>query len=394
MKNMNVYISTAANTSAATGGGNNLTAGCSESDTLNHFCSTSTPRRMFLCDVPLFINHINAKNNNDGGNDDRNFVRLMGTVVEILQTSSAGSDNNNMMMSKNNVASSTPNNNQTRMVHFVIDDGTGSIGVFTNRRVRNNSHDENTNGDSSGNGLPTTTMQTQISQNANQNQYLQPSANNQFRPAAATSLESILSSPQRPILVGQIVDCIGRIHIDNDIVSVAAAVENTSENDDDTGTETISVQTQTNNDGMLWLAASSVSIMDNPQAMTLRLMELSSSDRNMNIYGKNSNMSRDRGTNNIGSSRVNNAQNRILVGGHLERKLNPLYHHNNSVLFNMEHAFDYIKHSKDDGGITVKELTSLVGAVEPNEVLAVNLAVEQLREDCRIYLNQGKWFPM
>ena len=159
-----------------------------------------------------------------------------------------------------------------------------------------------------------------------------------------------------------------------------------SENDD-IGMKTIPEQTVQSNDGMLWLGASSVSIMDNPQAMTLSMMALSSSDRNMNIHG------RERGTNNI-SGRVNNAQNRILVGGHLERKLNPLYHHNNSVLFNMEHAFDYIKHSKDDGGITVKELTSLVGAVEPNEVLAVNLAVEQLREDCRIYLNQGKWFPM
>ena len=375
---MNMNISSAANTSATAGGGYNQTAtGCS--DTLNNFCSSSIPRRMFLCDVPLFINHINAKNNDDAAvNDDRNFVRLMGTVVEIIQSSSSGSTDN---MTSNNNVSSTPNS-QTRMVHFVIDDGTGSIGVFTNRRVDNNNISGcSNNGDSSGKGLPTTTTA-----NAKQNQYLQPSANNQFRPAAATSLESILSSPLQPILVGQTVDCIGRIHIDKKILRVVAGVENTSENDD-IGMKTIPEQTVQSNDGMLWLGASSVSIMDNPQAMTLSMMGLSSSDRNMNIHG------RERGTNNI-SGRVNNAQNRILVGGHLERKLNPLYHHNNSVLFNMEHAFDYIKHSKDDGGITVKELTSLVGAVEPNEVLAVNLAVEQLREDCRIYLNQGKWFPM
>ena len=373
---MNMNISSAANTSATGGGYNQTATGCS--DTLNNFCSSSIPRRMFLCDVPLFINHINANNNNAAVNDDRNFVRLMGTVVEIIQSSSSGSTD--IMTSNNNVASTT--NNQTRMVHFVIDDGTGSIGVFTNRRVDNNNISAcSKNGGSSGKGLPTTTIQTQMPQNANQNQYLQPSANNQFRPAAATSLESILSSPQQPILVGQTVDCIGRIHIDKKILRVVADVENTSENDD-IGMKTIPEQTVQPNDVMLWLAASSVSIMDNPQAMTLRLMEL-----NMNIHG------RERGTNNI-SGRVNNAQNRILVGGHLERKLNPLYHHNNSVLFNMEHAFDYIKHSKDDGGITVKELTSLVGAVEPNEVLAVNLAVEQLREDCRIYLNQGKWFPM
>jgi hypothetical protein len=40
------------------------------------------------------------------------------------------------------------------------------------------------------------------------------------------------------------------------------------------------------------------------------------------------------------------------------------------------------------------ELASLVRALESNEVLAVNLALERLREDCRIYLNQGKWFPI
>jgi hypothetical protein len=62
----------------------------------------------------------------------------------------------------------------------------------------------------------------------------------------------------------------------------------------------------------------------------------------------------------------------------------------------MEAAFNYIKLSKDDGGITQRELASLVGAVEPNEILAVNLVVEQLREECRIYSTapRNKWFPM
>ncbi len=67
-------------------------------------------------------------------------------------------------------------------------------------------------------------------------------------------------------------------------------------------------------------------------------------------------------------------KNRILIGGHLERKINPLYHCNQqgSVYLNLEDAFHYIKHSKDDGGITSMELALLVRALESNEVLAVN----------------------
>lgn len=346
--------------------------GGSGSGNVNTFCATTAPRRMFLCDVPLFIKQTNSAN----GDDNVNFVRLMGTVIEIIQSpqlsTDTDSENNSSLGIHHSTLQSTvqtpPNANElnsthppTRVVHFVIDDGTGSIGVFSKRRVGKNNSDCN-DGSTSGNALPSTMTNPLLSQNTT----MQPFRTASNRPLAATALalESILSSPPPPILVGQTVDCIGRIQVNDNNIT-------------------------TNNEKMppsshkIWLAASSVSIVNNPQSVTLRQMELSSSKR---LSPTHCNDGRGDDT----------PQNRILLGGDLERKLNPLFHcnHQNSVVFNMEDAFNYIKHSKDDGGITQQELALLVGAVHPNEMLAVNLAVEQLREDCRIYLNQGKWFPM
>jgi len=300
----------------------------------------------------------------------------MGTVVEII---SQPTDSNNMSNTHHQHAISSKLSNSQSLIHFVIDDGTGSIGVFTNRRMGSNNV-------GSGNGIKSSGgnsfTKTHLSQNnySTQQQQLQNLHFQRANQSQPTSfLKSILSTPLPPVVVGQAVDCIGRIQTDND------GMANVGNNENMGGAPSSQ---------MLWLAASSVSIVSNPQASTLRLMELSSSDRNTNIYNGNSNKDRCGNTNLARGN--NNPKNRILVGGHLEKKLNPLYHCNKqgSVVFNMEYAFNYIKHSKDDGGITIKELSLLVGAVEPSSLLAVNLAVEQLREDCRIYQNQGKWFPM
>jgi len=321
---------------------------------------------MFLCDVPLFVKQTSAD-----GNSNNNIVRLMGTVVDIIHTSPSPSSDTRTIQSTSQTPSIANNSTHpTRLIHFVIDDGTESIGVFTKRRVENNNSDC-ISGASFGQSLPTTYQNGKIppvaSKNMKQNQYLQ-TANQTL---ATVTLESILTSPPPPILLGQTVDCIGKIQVDNG--------------------EKLGVD-DTNNDNKkvprIWLAASSVSPVNNPQTVTLRQIELSSRKR----------LKRSPDDNNGRGRRVGgsiNPLNRILVGG-LESKLNPLFHCNTqgSVVFNMEDAFNYIKHSKDDGGITPQELALLVGAIEPNETLAVNLAVEQLREDSRIYLNQGKWFPM
>lgn len=347
---MNMHNNMSENVSTTLGGCGNTTS------------HTTTPRRLFLCDVPIYMKQVSS-------NNDDNFVRLMGTVVEIIQPKNGSSSSTSDMMCNTTQQNGISTNG---VIHFVIDDGTGSIGVFTNRRARYNSNCNGGGRNSSDATVPPTNQQqtynTSYNTSMQNQQHFQPANQSQHM----ALLESILSSSAtlHHILVGQTVDCIGSVgmQVDNAVEGSTTQVDS----------------------GMLWLAASSVTIVNNPQATTLRLMELSSSDRKMNINNNNRSTKKTLGQGN------NNPQNRILVGGHLERKLNPLYHCNTqgSVVFNMEYAFNYIKHSKDDGGITVKELASLVGAMEPNQILAVNLAVEQLREDCRIYLNQGKWFPM
>ena len=326
---------------------------------LHTFCTA--PRRMFLCDVPLFTEQTSV-NRNDGVD----YLRLMGTVVEIIQTSDSSTDisHGNNHQNANENASTFNEFPANHLIHFVIDDGTGSIEVFTKRRVAQ------TKNSNCSTNIPRLTTQQQIHQSTKQNQHiLQPDT----QTFPTMTLESFLSSPPPPILAGQTVDCIGWIRIDTVEGPCAEKSKNEKKRSPLHG---------------LRLAASSVSIVNDPQAITLRHLELSFSSRWTII----NNAQQGNGV----ARNINSPKNRILVGGYLERKLNPLYHcdHQDLVVFNMEEAFNYIKHSKDDGGITHKELSSLVGAVEPNEVSAVNLAVEQLREDCRIYINQGKWFPM
>jgi hypothetical protein len=335
--------------------------------TRNALCTA--PRRMFLCDVPLYAaaeRGVNTSSNDGVGID---YVRLMGTVVEIISQSPHHSclDIDRVMKddSETNVTRIPFDINvpETRidLIHLVMDDGTGIMEVVTERRVHTppiTTHHSNN-------------FSTIIHQKAQQHQII----------GQSSTLESILSAPPPPIMVGQTVDCIGRIQID-DVEGVGRA----------------SCVNGTSNQGgkRIYLVASSVSPVKSPQAMTLRHLELSSLPRWTNT---NSNGGGRLGNNNhhiLTRKNVNQSQNRILVGGTLERKLNPLYHcdRDGSVVFDMEAAFNYIKLSKDDGGITQKELASLVGAVEPNEILAVNLVVEQLREECRIYINRNKWFPM
>ena len=349
-------------------GRSNSSAAAGSGDSLKTFC-TMAPRRMFLCDVPLFFKQINADGSSNSG--DGNVVRLMGTVVEVIQPTPLTSSDNCTTNSRE-----VKNKTTSCMVHFVIDDGTALIGVFAKRRV--NQKNNGIANASDERSLPTEQTQPPTMQNANHPQNNMHADNQTL--FGKVSLESILSAPQKPILVGQAVDCIGRIQVDK---------HEAKANDGNCDGVPSPSSSQT-----LWLAASSVSIVNNPQAVTLRQIELSSSTRA--IWSNSNNNNTNSNSNNTTRRRTNKPQNRILVGGELERKLNPLFHctREGTVVFNMEDAFNYIKHSKDDGGITPSELALLVRAIEPSEKLAVNLAVEQLREDCRIYLNLGKWFPM
>ncbi len=342
--------------------------------------TSRAPRRMYLCDVPLFFEH-DCINKTVDDDDDINFVRLMGTIVEIIQPSPPNPSTGLTIVARHN-----------QSIQFVIDDGTGVLNVVSGGREAV----ENESATNSDNRTNNPGAEKKIYQNAN----LQPSDSDQPRSPLATMLmlETLLTSSQYPLSVGQTVDCIGRLQRFEYVVDEGSS---SSAMFDDLYKNHIDHRRQRSlaSAGRILLAATAVSLVNNPQAVTLRQLELSSSSR-LDDSGRRANMSNN---DNYNSNNQHHQipippppKNRILIGGHLERKLNPLYHCNQqrSVHLNLEDAFHYIKHSKDDGGITSKELASLVGALESNEVLAVNLAVERLREDCRIYLNQGRWFPI
>ena len=236
---------------------------------LTNFCST-TPRRLFLCDVPLLCSSTQQIDTNGMSNTSSNFVRLMGTVVEIIPQPTDINNNMSNTQHQHDISSKLLSNSQS-LIHFVIDDGTGSIGVFTNRRMGSNNVGSGNGIKSSGGNSFTNTHLSQNNYSTQQHQNLHFQRANQSQPTSF--LKSILSTPLPPILVGQTVDCIGRVQTENDGMANVGNNENMG----------------APSSQMLWLAASSVSIVNNPQASTLRLMELSSSDRNTNIYNGNNN---------------------------------------------------------------------------------------------------------
>jgi len=168
---------------------------------LANFCTT--PRRLFLCDVPLLCGSTQQIDTNGMSDFSSNFVRLMGTVVEIIPQPT--DINNNVSNTQHQHDFSSKLSNSQSLIHFVIDDGTGSIGVFTNRRMGSNNVDSGNGIKSSGGNSFTNTHLSQNNYSTQQQQNLHFQRANQSQPTSF--LKSILSTPLPPILVGQTVDC-------------------------------------------------------------------------------------------------------------------------------------------------------------------------------------------
>lgn len=267
------------------------------------------PRRLLLVDA-LKFGRSNAAGCIGTANEDRPPLRLMGTIAEILQEESL-----------------TPPGTGRAVVFFVIDDGTATLGVLSERDQQMVHHVD---------------------------------------PAAITpcTLESFLCEPQPPLRVGQTVDCIG----------------------------CICRKDQTD---QLWLAASSVSIVRDPQEQWFRQMQISSERGFQESKIRNSrNVYHHFGLGRNGRGE-HLPQNRVVVGGELEYRLNEFYYNRHgNVIFKVEDVLQYVRCSKKDGGITPQEVAILVGALDPRERRALDEAIDQLRNECRVYLNQGKLFPL
>ena len=314
--------------------------------------SVTVPLRIFLCDALKFAH----ENNN---NMNRLF-RLMGTIVEILPQPTGA-------------RSLTPSQQDSSLITFIIDDGSGLVAVFTERRMRLDSC-SSTKVASNQQSLPQHQRQHGREIDQKGNDYVSSSTDTQ---------NSILSSPLPALKVGQTVDCIGSFVFDRvDGSSDDQKLKNNNEDGQSTNQK-------------LWFAASAVSIVTSPQEASIRQIELCSSSNEKKVHS-NLTITDTRRTTKEKSVDDDLPRNRILMAGDLNLKVNSmLYNNNNQLQQQHEPIFRYIRYySNDDGGISGSDLALLVGATKTKEKQAVKAAVEHLQNLGMVYMKQGKYYPL
>ncbi|KAL7464964.1 hypothetical protein ACHAXS_005295 [Conticribra weissflogii] len=378
------------------------------------------PRRMFLGDIPLYLQEqtvIGSRGGKDSVLNDypvgsiipnNNLVRLMGKVIEILNESHSAPS---QMVESSQISSSDPslkrkrdaadefetivpenfsirnissigqrgNESVYKIIKFVIDDGTGAIDVITRRRVGIN---EGTSIHGSSTPGPVTKPKQNPYVKKNKTQKIQQKKQTaEDMPREAVSISKIISAPPPPIMIGHSVDCVGQIHVDE------------------------------KDENKIWLQACSVSIVKNPQEETLRQFELSSSvgenypSEMINPIIQNNAFYSGRASYRDGGFPMNG----VIAAGNLTYKLCPLHYrvlkqpHTQpfscnppipEAVLNIDDAYRFIRCSRDDGGIFAKDLELLVGASRPNEKRAVRMAVEELQKQGMVYMKEGKYFPL
>ena len=309
--------------------------------------STTVPLRIFLCDVAKFAKQ----------NKRNRLFRLMGTIVDILFPEQPAEEQASSSCLK-------------VLVGFVIDDGSGTVSVFTKRKMRSDP----------------CSSKTEASNKQSVPQHLRQQCSNSTTSSAITS-QSILSSPLPSLKVGQTVDCIGKFVVDSENGSLK----------NDQSLKSSEEEHQSSHQ-MIWLAASAVSIVTSPQASSIRQIELCSSSNGNNL--RNNLTAESNST--IGGGKPDDTipKNRILMAGDLNLKLNSLLFYNNNqqpqhreqqMVFKPDDAFRYIRYS---GGISGHDLGLLVGATKAKEKMAVKAAVEHLQNLGMVYMKQGKYYPL
>jgi hypothetical protein len=269
----------------------------------------------------------------------------MGTIVEIIPQ--------NLITDEGRASSSTTCGDDCSPANkllFVIDDGSGTVAVFTERK------------------------------------------------ADSAASMSMLPSPSPALKVGLTVDCIGKL--------VVHGEERLSDQ------TCSSSDKQLDKSSQIWLVASSVSIVTSPQEALLRQIELTNNDSN-NLRNNTNTESNSTISTGGKLADENMPRNRILLAGDLNFKLNSIFYNSSSIINNNNHhqqhfqpqqvpeiifkpddAFRFIRYSKDEGGISIDDLALLVGATKAKEKRAVKAAVEYLQNQGMVYLKQGKYYPL
>lgn len=307
--------------------------------------SVTVPLRMFLCDALKFAHE---------NNNNTNLFRLMGTIVEIILPQPDGA------------RSLSSSQKDSSLITFIIDDGSGTVAVFTERRMRLDSSSS----------TEVTSNQQSVPQQQRQYGCEIDQKGNDYVSSSTETQNSILSSPLPALKVGQTIDCIGSFVFDSG--------DGSSDDNNEDGQST---------NQKVWFAASVVSIVSSPQEASIRQIELCSSSNEKKVH---SNLITDTSrTTKEKSVDDSLPRNRILMAGDLNLKVNSmLYNSNNQLQQQHEPIFRYIQYSNDDGGISGSDLALLVGATKTKEKQAVKAAVEHLQNLGMVYMKQGKYYPL
>jgi hypothetical protein len=182
-----------------------------------------------------------------------------------------------------------------------------------------------------------------------------------------SSVDVVATSTQPYVQIGQLVDCIGHLQLVPDSQEPKAGTNSKQQRN-------------------YYLEATSISLINNPQEETLRQLELSK--RNIELDNARSNML---------TTFQKISKNRVIASSHLEEKLNTLHHSTfpfPSITLDSDDAFRYIKYSARHGGLAMNELETLVGATVNREKRAVREAVEKLQSCGMVTVKEGKLFPL
>lgn len=291
------------------------------------FCTT-VPSRIFLCDVIKFATQQN--------NSDRLF-RLMGTVVEIIPQ--------NPITDEGRASSLTTcgDDCSPNKLLFVIDDGSGTVAVFTERKT--------------------------------------------------DTAAPMLPSPSPALKVGLTVDCIGKLVIHGEESCCSSDKQQDKSPQVWLVASSVSIVTSPQEALLRQIE------LTNNDSNNLRNNTNTESNSTISIGGKlaDENMPRNRillaGDLNFKLNSIfYNSSSIINNNNNQPQQLQP--QRVPEIIFKPDDAFRFIRYSKDEGGISIDDLALLVGATKAKEKRAVKAAVEYLQNQGMVYLKQGKYYPL
>jgi hypothetical protein len=263
----------------------------------------------------------------------------MGTIVEIIPQ--------NLITDEGRASSSTTCGDDCSPANkllFVIDDGSGTVAVFTERKTD-----------------------------------------------SAASM-SMLPSPSPALKVGLTVDCIGKLVVHGEESCCSSDKQQDKSPQVWLVASSVSIVTSPQEALLRQIE------LTNNDSDNLRNNTNTESNSTISIGGKlaDDNMPRNRillaGDLNSKLNSIFYNSSSVINNNKQQQQLHP--QQVPEIIFKPDDAFRFIRYSKDEGGISIDDLALLVGATKAKEKRAVKSAVEYLQNQGMVYLKQGKYYPL